>query len=225
MPAGQEGKHMDPQWLDFVQRLQAIAQTGLNYQPHIFDQERYDKLMEIAAEMMAAYTDTDVPHIRDLFDAQTGHATPKVDVRGVVFRADKILMVRENLDGGRWTLPGGWADINEAPSAATVREVYEETGYSTRAAKLLALYDRRLHAHPPMVFHVYKVFFLCELLSDERSQEQIDNERASFVETGEATFFAEHEIPDDLSIGRVTKAQILRFFEHLRQPDLPTDFD
>ncbi len=216
---------MNPQWLDFVQRLQAIAQTGLNYQPHMFDQERYDKLMEIAAEMMAAYTDTDVEPIRGLFDAQSGHATPKVDVRGVVFRNSKILMVRENLDGGRWTLPGGGADINEAPSEATVREVYEETGYHTRAVKLLALYDRRLHSHPPIVFHAYKVFFLCELLSDERSQEQIDNPHASFVETGESAFFGENEIPDDLSIGRVTKAQIERFFEHLRQPDLPTDFD
>ena len=216
---------MNPQWLDFAQRLQAIAQTGLNYQPHIFDQERYDKVMEIAVEMMAAYTDSDVEQIRNLFDAQSGHATPKVDVRGVVFRNDEILMVRENLDGGRWTLPGGWADINEAPSAATVREVYEETGYHTRAVKLLALYDRRLQGHPPIVFHAYKVFFQCELLSDERSQEQIDNQQASFVETGEVGFFGEHEIPDDLSIGRVTKAQILRFFEHLRQPDLPTDFD
>jgi ADP-ribose pyrophosphatase YjhB (NUDIX family) len=216
---------MNPQWLDFVQRIQAVAQTGLSYQPHLFDQERYDKLMDIAAEMMAAYTDGDIARIRGLFDAQSGHATPKIDVRGVVFRAGKILLVRENLDGGRWTVPGGWADINEAPSEATVREVYEETGYHTRAVKLLALYDRRLHAHPPIVFHAYKAFFLCELLSDERSQEQIDNQHASFVETGEVAFFGEQEIPDDLSIGRVTRAQIARFFEHLRQPDLPTDFD
>lgn len=216
---------MNPQWLDFAQRLQAIAQTGLNYQPHMFDQERYDKVMEIAAEMMAAYTDSDVEQIRDLFDSQSGHATPKADVRGVVFRDNKILMVRENLDGGRWTLPGGWADINESPGATTVREVYEETGYHTRAVKLLALYDRRLQGHPPIVFHAYKVFFLCELLSDERSQEQIDNQHASFVETGEVAFFGEDEIPGDLSIARVTRKQIERFFEHLRQPDLPTDFD
>jgi ADP-ribose pyrophosphatase YjhB (NUDIX family) len=216
---------MEPQWLDFVQRIQAIAQTGLSYRPHIFDQERYDKLLNIAAEMMAVYTDSDVSHVRGLFDAQSGHATPKVDVRGVVFCAGKILMVRENLDGGRWTVPGGWADINEAPSEATVREVYEETGYRTRAVKLLALYDRRLHAHPPIVFHAYKIFFLCELLDGQRSQEQIDNQHASFVETGEVAFFGEHELPDDLSIGRVTRRQIERFFEHLRQPDLPTDFD
>jgi ADP-ribose pyrophosphatase YjhB (NUDIX family) len=216
---------MDPKWLDFAQRIQALAQTGLNYEPHRFDQERYDKLLDIAAAMFSAYSDTDIEHITGVFRQQTGHATPKVDVRGVVFREDKLLLVREQLDGGRWTLPGGWADINEAPSIATVREVYEETGYRAQAVKLLALYDRRLHGHPPGVFHAYKLFFRCELLNDQPEQAQVDNQSASFVETSEATFFAESEIPADLSLGRVTPSQIRRFFEHLRQPDLPTDFD
>jgi ADP-ribose pyrophosphatase YjhB (NUDIX family) len=216
---------MDPQWLDFAQRIQAIAQSGLAYNPQVYDQERYEKLLHIAAEMMAAYSDTEVPEVLALFDQQVGHATPKIDVRGVVFKDDAILLVRENLDGGRWTLPGGWADINEAPSVATVREVYEETGYHTRAVKLLALYDRRLHGHPPHIFHIYKAFFLCELLDEQQSQAQIDNQSASFIETEEATFFPEDQLPDDLSVGRVTHAQLQRFFEHLRQPDLPTDFD
>lgn len=216
---------MDPRWLDFAQRIQAIAQTGLSYEPHIYDQERYEKLLEIAADMMAAYTDGDVELIRQLFDAQTGHATPKVDVRGVVFRDNQILLVRENLDGGRWTIPGGWADINEAPSVATVREVYEESGYQTQAVKLLAFYDRRLHGHPPHAFHIYKAFFLCELLDNQRSQAQIENQGAAYTETGEVAFFSEDAIPADLSIGRVTHQQIRRFFEHLRNPDLPTDFD
>jgi len=217
---------MDPQWLDFAQRIQAIAQTGLYYKPHIFDQERYEKLLDIAAEMFTAYSDADPEHINGLFSKQSGHATPKVDVRGVVFRDDKLLLVREMvLDDGRWTLPGGWADINEAPSVATVREVYEETGYHTRASKVLAVYDRRLHGHPPHVFHIYKVFFRCDLLTDEQSQAQIDNQSAAYSETSEATFFAEDDIPADLSLGRVTPSQIKRLFEHLRNPDLPTDFD
>jgi ADP-ribose pyrophosphatase YjhB (NUDIX family) len=216
---------MDPKWLDFAQRIQAIAQTGLYYEPHVFDRERYEKLQEIAAEMLSSYSDGAAPEILKLYQAQAGHATPKVDVRGVVFRDDAILMVREMLDGGRWTLPGGWADINEAPSEATAREVYEETGYQTKAVKLLALYDRRLHGHPPILFHIYKAFFRCELLHDERASEQIANQSASFVETGEVAFFREDEIPDDLSLGRVTPSQLKRFFQHLRQPDLPSDFD
>ena len=217
---------MDPHWLDFAQRLQAIAQSGLAYDPALFDRERYEQILDIAAEMMATYADVDIPQIRGLFEAQAGHATPKIDTRGVVFREDKILLVRENmLDNGRWTIPGGWADINETPSQTTVREVYEESGYRARAVKLLALYDRRLHDHPPHIFHIYKAFFLCELLDDERSQAQIDNTGAAYSETGEVAFFAQDAIPEDLSIGRVTPRQIQRFFEHLHNPDLPTDFD
>ncbi len=216
---------MPHQWLDWAQRLQAIAQTGLHYEPHPFDRERYEAMREIAAEMIAAYGGAEIDVIRDLYSAQTGHATPKVDVRGVVFKGDALLLVRENLDGGRWTLPGGWADINEVPSAATVREVYEETGYLTHAAKLLAVYDRRLHGHSPTLFHSYKLFFLCELLADQPSTAYRDETSASYQETGEARFFREDMLPEDLSIGRVTPSQIKRFFEHLRQPDLPTDFD
>ncbi|MBZ0295603.1 MAG: NUDIX hydrolase [Anaerolineae bacterium] len=214
-----------PQWLDWVQRLQAVAQSGLTYDPQPFDRERYEIVREIAVEMLAAQAGMEPAVIRDLFEGQAGHATPKVDVRGVVFKDDALLLVRENLDGGRWTLPGGWADINEVPSEGVVREVYEESGYRTRASKLLAVYDRRLHGHPPATFHAYKMFFLCELLDDQPHTDYADETGASFTETGEVAFFPEDQIPADLSLGRVTPAQIKRLFEHLRDSELPTDFD
>lgn len=214
-----------PNWLDWAQRLQAIAQTGLSYDPHIFDRERYEKIQEIAAEILAAHSGTPQAAFADLFNAQAGHTTPKVDVRGVVFRGDALLLVRENLDGGRWTIPGGWADIGDAPSESAVREVYEETGYRTRAVKVLAVYDRNRHPHPPHVFHIYKIFFLCELINGQQESDYAGQTSAAFVETGEAAFFAEDAIPEDLSVGRVTRAQIARFFEHHRNPALPTDFD
>lgn len=213
------------QWLDWVQRLQAVAQTGLTYDPHPFDRERYELIRDIAAEMLAAHAGIEPAAIRDLFEKQVGHATPKVDVRGVVFKDDALLLVRENLDGGRWTLPGGWADINEVPSEAIVREVYEESGYRTRAVKLLAVYDRRLHGHPPAIFHAYKLFFHCTLLDDQPHTAYASETGASFTETSDAAFFSEDQIPAELSLGRVTPAQIKRLFEHLRQADLPTDFD
>jgi hypothetical protein len=143
---------MNPQWLDWMQRLQAIAQTGLAYAQDPYDIERYEAVREIAVEMAAAHTGTELSYVRNLFAGQVGHATPKVDVRAVVFRDDAILLVRERAEG-RWTLPGGWADINESPSEAVVREAYEESGYRIRAVKLLALYDRNKHAHPPYPFH------------------------------------------------------------------------
>ncbi len=209
--------------LDWAQRLQALAQTGLNYNPQPFDRERYEKVLGIAAEMLASSSDAEIESIKAAFDAQSGHATPKIDVRGVVFRDSKILLVQEKMDNYRWTLPGGWADIGESPADATVREIYEESRYRAKAIKLLAFYDRNRHAHPQFAFHAYKAFFRCELTDPER---QIDTSAssASYTETGEIAFFAEDNIPE-LSTARVTREQIARFFTHLRHPDLPTDFD
>ena len=212
-----------PSVLGWAQKLQAIAQTGLNYNPPPFDRERYEHVLEIAAEMLLASGDSDTTAIKAMFDLQSGHATPKIDVRGVVFHNDKLLLVQEKMDGYRWTLPGGWADIGDTPSGATEREIYEESGYQARAVKLLAFYDRNQHDHPPFPFHAYKAFFRCELIDAERHMDAQTS--ASYSETGEVAFFGEDEIPADLSVGRVTYAQIARFFVHLRQPDLPTDFD
>ena len=207
-----------PQWLDWAQRLQSIAQTGLHYDAHPFDRLRYEDVMQIAAEMLAAGSDTAVDEIKPLLRIDKGHTTPKIDVRGVVFQDDKILLVQEKLDNYRWTLPGGWADIGESAGVSVAREIYEETGYHARAVKLLALYDRNLHAHSPYQFHAYKAFFRCELLSDLREPDPRK------VETGEVGFFGEDELPE-LSTARITADQISRFFAHLRQPELPTDFD
>jgi 8-oxo-dGTP pyrophosphatase MutT (NUDIX family) len=217
-----------PNWLDWARRLQSIAQSGAYYArqfDHPFDLERYAQIERIAAEIIAASEPGRIDalaHIENLFAAQAGHATPKIDVRGVVFHDDKILLVQEKLDGDRWTLPGGWADVGESAAESTVREVWEESGYRVRAAKLIALYNRDdvRHGHPPFVFHAYKAFFRCQLVSDQRD---IDPNN---IETGEIGWFAEPDITGlDLSIGRVTAAQIARFFEHRRQPDLPTEYD
>ena len=101
--------------------------------------------------------------VTELFAQQVGHATPKVDVRGAVFRDERLLLVRETTDG-RWSLPGGWADVGESPAEAVVREIREESGFETQVCKLVALYDRNKHGHPPMLFHAYKAFFLCDLV-------------------------------------------------------------
>jgi ADP-ribose pyrophosphatase YjhB (NUDIX family) len=139
---------------------------------------------------------SDVDALRALFAGETGHATPKVDVRGVVFRDDAILLVRERSEG-RWTLPGGWADIGESAGEAVVRETREESGYRTRAVKLLALYDRNKHPHPPYPFHAYKLIFQCKLLGGEP---------VTSFETDGIDFFRENELPE-LSTTRVTAAR------------------
>lgn len=207
---------MNPAWLQWARQLQAIAQNGLTYSENPFDSDRFDQIQHIAAEILATHTQLETEYIVELFQRETGYATPKVDVRGAVFQGDRILLVKEREDG-LWTLPGGWVDVGEPPSRAIEREVFEESGYQTQAVKLLALYDRDhpRHAHPPLRHHVYKLFFQCNLLSCTPT---------SSMETEAAEFFAEDEIPD-LSLGRVVPSQIKRLFEHYRNPDLPTDFD
>ena len=204
----------DPQWLFWAKQLQAIAQNGLTYADNPFDVERYEQVRAIAAEIMAGYTDLNAEQIGDLFRDEVGHATPKVDVRGVVFQDGKILLVRERSDGG-WTLPGGWIDLYESASEAAVREVWEESGYRTRAVKLLALWDREKHGHTPNPCHIYKIVFLCELTGGEATHS---------VETDGVGFFPRDGIPP-LSLERTTPAQIERLFEHADHPDWPTDFD
>lgn len=205
---------MTEQWLMWAQELQALAQSGLTYTKNPFEADRYIRVREIAAEIMATHSGLPAPQINATFEAQGGYATPKIDVRGVVFQDERILLVRE-LKDGLWTLPGGWGDVGEPPSRAAEREVWEESGYQVRAIKLLALYDRNLHPHPPGMWHIYKIFFLCELLGGSPS---------TSIETGGAEFFAEDALPP-LSLPRVTESQLHRFFEHHRHPDWPTDFD
>jgi len=217
---------LDPHWLAWAKRLETLAQNGLTYSTNPYDTERYEDVRAIAAEMLAARTDADPAAIRDLFARERGHVTPKVDVRGAVFRADRVLLVRERSDG-LWTLPGGWADPGESPAASTVREVYEESGYRVRAARLLALYDREKHGHPPLPYYVYKVIFLCELLDDspiDRATAGRQGHGTAFAETDDVAFFPAGDLPA-LSLTRVTPAQIARLFALYHHPEWPADFD
>jgi ADP-ribose pyrophosphatase YjhB (NUDIX family) len=205
----------EPAWLTWARALQAIAQSGLHYARDRYDVERYQETRAIAAAMMASGSGEPTPRILELFRRDTGYATPKVDVRGAAFRDDRILLVLERMDG-LWSLPGGWADVDASAGACVAREIEEESGYTARAIKLAAVWDRRFHAHhPQQPFSVYKLFFMCELTGGTRRVGH---------ETLAADFFAEDALPD-LSIARVTPQQIRRMFEHRRHPELPTDFD
>jgi ADP-ribose pyrophosphatase YjhB (NUDIX family) len=209
---------VSPKRVEWARELQSIAQTGLAYgDSSVYDRERYERIRRIAAEMISADGDADA--FEAIFAAEHGHATPKLDVRGVVFKDDSILLVREAVkkSAGMWTLPGGWVDVGESPSEAVVREVREESGYDTHATKLLALYDRNRHPHPPHPWHIWKACFLCELV--DGVQHELDGEIA------EAGFFERNALPP-LDLARITPDEyIQRFFAHRDQPEWPTDFD
>ncbi|MEM7716363.1 MAG: NUDIX hydrolase [Cyanobacteria bacterium P01_A01_bin.68] len=205
---------MQSKWLEWAQKIQATAQNGLTYTKNVFDIERYQYLQELAAEIIANHTNVEQSYLQDLFNQETGYATPKVDVRGAVFQDNKILLVKERSDGC-WTLPGGWADIGESPSESVVKEILEESGYHTKATKLIAVYDRDKQGHPPHPNYIYKLFFQCELIGGSAS---------TSIETEDVGFFAEDNIPE-LSLGRILPNQITKLFEHYRNPSLAAEFD
>jgi ADP-ribose pyrophosphatase YjhB (NUDIX family) len=205
----------EPRWVQWARSLQAIAQTGLHFSESEYDRERYQKILQISVEIFAEYSGQSPSLIQRLFEDQSGYATPKVDVRGVVFRSGKLLFVRERTDG-LWTLPGGWADVNDSPSEAVEREILEESGFQTKAESMLAVFDRAKHPHePPFPFHVYKLFFLCGLEGGEA--------RTTF-ETSGVDFFGENEIPP-LSISRVSLDQVQFCFEAQKHPAPLCRFD
>ena len=206
--------YMEAQWLAWVRRLQAIVQNSLMFSKDPFDRERYEHVRSVAADMLASCADMDSALINDLLRGEQGYATPKVDVRGAVFQAHRMLLVRERSDG-LWTLPGGWAEVGESPAETVVREIREESGFETQVCKLVALYDRNKHAHPPTLFHAYKAFFLCDLVGGSASPS---------LETSEVAFFSWEELPP-LSTARVTVHQIERLFAHHANRGLPTEFD
>jgi ADP-ribose pyrophosphatase YjhB (NUDIX family) len=207
----------DPDWLVWAREIQAIAQTGLEYSKDPYDRDRFTALRRLAAHILAERTSAGTARIESLFDAETGYATPKVGVRGAVFdAAGRILMVREVVDGHRWTLPGGWADVNQTPARSVVREVFEESGYHVRATKLAAVWDRARQAQPPTAFSVVRMFFICILEGGAA---------ATSLETSEVGWFAEAEIPEDLSVRRTSAHHISRMFAHWREPGLAAEFD
>src|ERR1700733_3121940 len=207
----------EPDWLSWTRELQAIAQTGLAFTRDPYDRVRYEALRGLASKIMAAHTATPAERIDDLFAGETGYATPKVGVRGAGFdEQNRPLMVRGIADGGRWTLPGGWAEVNLTPAENVVKEMREESGFEVRVRKLAAVWDRSRQGHPGRVFSCCRLFFICDI---------VGGAAATSLETSGVGWFAEHELPDDLSLGRVLPQQLRRMFEHARNPALPTDFD
>jgi ADP-ribose pyrophosphatase YjhB (NUDIX family) len=205
----------EPQWLIIAREMRAIAQTGLTFTADRFDRQRYERLRELAASMLASGSGEHFDVIIEILKEGWGYTTPKVDVRGAAFVEGRVLMVREISDG-RWTLPGGWADVNQSAAECVVREIAEESGFIAKARKLAAVRDYQRSGHPPRnVDSIYKMFFLCDITGGAARPSD---------ETSEVAFFARDALPR-LSLGRTTAAQIDRMFHHAEHPELPTDFD
>ena len=204
-----------PQWLQWARRVQAVAQSGLTYARDEYDRERYTELQTIAAEMMAVGGSGDVVAIQQLFAAQHGYATPKVGVRAVVIDdAQRLLLVRDMSDGC-WAPPGGWADVGDTPAQVAVREVREESGYEVRVKRLIAVLDRDVQGHAPIPWHVYNIYFLCEVVGGVATTNH---------ETRDVGWFARDAMPE-LSRDRMQPHLVALFYAYHADETLPVAFD
>lgn len=201
--------------------LAGMAQTGLAFSSGRYDVQRYARMRELAADVLAVLADTDPAALVDALSGEHGYATPKLDVRGALFdERHRVLLVREAVDG-RWTLPGGWADVLDTPRAAVEREFAEEAGLAVTARRMAALWDGAVsngHLARGVPVHIWKVFFLCERADSAAPEAGRDGE------TTDVGFFGLDELPA-LSTGRVTEAQLAALLDRHLDPSLPPAAD
>ena len=209
-------ENMDEQnrWLSWAIELQSLAQAGLTYGHDPYDLERYKRIREISAEMVAHKSDIPAEKVKELFCNETGYQTPKVDTRAAIFNDGKILLVHES--NGTWSLPGGWCDVNQSVAENTVKETFEEAGLRVTADRLIAVQDRNKHNKPIYAYGVVKVFVLCSVVGGEF----IPN-----IETTETKYFGRDELPENLAGEKTSRKQILMCFDANESEHWETKFD
>ena len=171
-------------WLNTAIELQSLAQAGLTYGKDVYDKERYERIREISAEMVANMSQMPLQKVKDLFCCESGYQTPKIDTRAAIFKNGKILLVHEN--NGTWSLPGGWCDVNVSVGENTVKEVREEAGLEVKTDKIIAVQDRAKHNLPLYAYSVCKIFVQCSVIGGKFKEN---------VETTEYKYFAKDELP------------------------------
>lgn len=186
-----------------AKRVQAIAENGLHYTENDYDKDRYEDLDGISTRMISLVTNLSHETIRMATPEKNGYRTPKIDVRCVIFnQEDEILMVKERVDSC-WSLPGGWCDVGYTPTEIAEKEAFEEAGIRVKALRVLAIFDKKRHAHPEDLFYTYKIFIECEPETLEIS---------TGMETLDVGFFGKDDLPE-LSTPRNTGYQIHKMFD------------
>ena len=201
-------------WLKWAIEIQSLAQAGLTYTDNVYDIERYERLREIAAEIIEEKSNISLEKVKDLFCNENGYQTPKIDTRAAIFKDDKILLTHEN--NGTWSLPGGWCDVLESVASNTIKEVKEETGLDVETIKIIAVQDRNKHNKPIYAYGVCKIFVLCNVIGGEF----IEN-----IETTEIKYFSLDEIPNNLAEEKTNREQIEMCFKAYKDEKWQTQFD
>lgn len=201
------------QWLQWAIELQSLAQAGLTYGKDVYDMERYERIREISAEMVSHMSDIPIEKVKNLFCNETGYQTPKLDTRAAIFENGKILLVREN--NGKWSLPGGWCDINVSIAENAVKETKEEAGLDVVVDRVIAIQDRAKHNLPVYAYGVCKVFVQCSVIGGQFERN---------IETTEYRYFSENDLPE-LATEKNNEEQIKMCFESYHADEWKTLFE
>ena len=210
---GGNNMNKNEKWLQWVVELQSLAQAGLTYGKDVYDKERYERIREISAEMVSYMAEIPLGKVKDLFCNEIGYQTPKIDSRAAVFEDERILLVREN--NGKWSLPGGWCDVNVSVAENTVKDVKEESGLDVVPEKIIAVQDRAKHNLPLYAYGICKIFVQCS---------KIGGTFVPNIETTEYRYFAENELPE-LAEEKNNEEQIRMCYEAYRAENWKTIFD
>ncbi len=206
---------MEKPLLNELKRLKALADTGILYATNDYDKERYHELLEMSLRLMSTTSNHSLDELKSIFPLEKDYPTAKVDIRGLLLSPDKkILLVKESLDG-KWSLPGGWADVGHSPKEVIEKEFKEETGLEVTAEKLLAVFDKRMHPHPPQPYYVYKMVFYCVGVTTEVSKG---------FDVLDVKYFSIEELPE-LSEDRILKSQIELVYGKVITSDFETYVD
>lgn len=200
-------------WLELIIEIQSLAQNGLAYTNNVYDKERFERLRDISAEMLSMKSDLSLEKVKDLFCSEKGYQTPKLDTRAVIFKDDKILLVKEN--NGTWSLPGGWVDVLESVASNTVKEAKEETGLDAVPKRIIAIQDRNKHNKPIYAYGICKIFVLCEVIGGKFEKN---------IETIETNYFSLDELPL-LAEAKTNKEQIEMCFKAVNDESWQVQFD
>ena len=205
----------DNDYLNLLKRLKAVADTGLLYSTNEYDKERYTEIQHISFQLLQQISGQPIETLKEIFSTAKDYPTAKVDIRVFVLSPDqKVLLVKETTDG-KWSLPGGWADIGFSPKEIAVKECKEETGLDVVPVRLLAVFDKKFHAHPHEPFYVYKMVIHCEAVSSFSSKG---------FDIADVQYFSITELPE-LSEYRILKSQIELLFQIASSPGNDVYFD
>jgi ADP-ribose pyrophosphatase YjhB (NUDIX family) len=207
-------KEIPKHWLEIAKKINSIAQSGLTFTKDKFDRERYTELLDLSIQILNHITDIDTKKLDFIFNRDIGYQTPKVGIRAVVFRDNKILLVKERMDN-KWCIPGGYADTGMTPSQIAITEVKEESGFDVQPKRILGLIDYNKYQERPFPFDIYQLFMECEIIGGEAK---------AGLETSDVGFFDINDLPE-LSVRRVTKEQLIKMFELYMNKQLEPIFD